>query len=223
MTAKSFSYSAGTAPGRPLRTLKVVMSHRPSSIPVPSSRSRFVAATLLGLAAALPAHADSVHPGGRALFIQGGGFDGAGRRQITGGFIQDFNAGFGLGPGRFSSYGEISLSGWKYDGATGRDSPNGLYQLALTPVLRYRLDNGASPYFVEAGIGLTVTNHLYRSRNKRFSTAFQFGDHVGVGYDFGSHQQHEVVLRYEHDSNGSIKKPNPGQNFIQVRYAYWFD
>lgn len=200
------------------------MSLTPFPIPTPFTVARLFAAALLSLAAVLPAQADSLHPGGRALFLQGGGGDGAGRTAITGGFMQDFNAGFGLGPGRFSSYGEISLSGWSYERANGQpDSPNGLYQLALTPVLRYRLDNGASPYFLEAGIGVTVTNHLYKSRDKRFSTAFQFGDHVGIGYDFGARQQHELVLRYEHDSNGSIKKPNPGQNFIQVRYAYWFD
>ena len=31
-----------------------------------------------------------------------------------------------------------------------------------------------------------------------------------------------VILRVEHTSNASIKKPNPGENFVQLRYGYTF-
>jgi len=29
-------------------------------------------------------------------------------------------------------------------------------------------------------------------------------------------------LRIQHSSNASLKKPNPGQNFLQLRYARHF-
>ena len=88
--------------------------------------------------------------------------------------------------------------------------------------LRYRPDDGASPWFVEAGIGLTATSSVYRTRQKSFSTSFNFGTHLAVGRSFGERGQHEVSLRLEHFSNAGIKHPNPGENFIQVRYARRF-
>jgi hypothetical protein len=47
-------------------------------------------------------------------------------------------------------------------------------------VISYRFADGASPWFVEGGIGATVTSSVYRSTDKHFSTAFNFGDHVGL-------------------------------------------
>ena len=32
--------------------------------------------------------------------------------------------------------------------------------------------------------------------------------------------QEKLALRIQHFSNGSIKKPNPGENFIQLRYSH---
>jgi outer membrane scaffolding protein for murein synthesis (MipA/OmpV family) len=98
-----------------------------------------------------------------------------------------------------------------------------LTQLALIPVLRYRFDEGHSPWSVEVGIGATVTSSLYRDHDKHFSTAFNFGDHVGVGYAFGPARKNEIVLRAEHFSNGGIKHPNPGQNFLALRFVHRFD
>ncbi|RYG65377.1 acyloxyacyl hydrolase, partial [bacterium] len=37
-----------------------------------------------------------------------------------------------------------------------------------------------------------------------------------LGYEGNS----EIALRIEHFSNASIQKPNPGQNFVQLRYAW---
>ena len=33
----------------------------------------------------------------------------------------------------------------------------------------------------------------------------------------------EIVLRAEHFSNAGIKPPNPGQNFLELRYVHHFD
>jgi hypothetical protein len=58
--------------------------------------------------------------------------------------------------------------------------------------------------------------------DKRLSTAFQFGDHLGFGYRFGARSAFDLGYRYQHLSNGSIKRPNPGINFHQVRLQYHF-
>ena len=110
-------------------------------------------------------------------------------------------------------YMEVSVSRWNSRG--GQPSESGvLTQLAAIPVLRYRFADGGSPRFVEGGIGATVTSSVFRSGDKHFSTAFNFGDHVGLGYAFGAARKDEVVLRAEHYSNAGIKHPNPGENFV---------
>lgn len=123
---------------------------------------------------------------------------------------------------RWGVFVEASVSRWNSRG--GQPSESGvLTQLAAIPVLRYRFADGGSAWFVEGGIGATVTSSVFRSRDKHFSTAFNFGDHVGLGYAFGAARKDEVVLRAEHFSNAGIKHPNPGENFLQLRYAHYFD
>jgi hypothetical protein len=121
----------------------------------------------------------------------------------------------------WSVYLEASASRWNTRG--DRPSQHGvLAQFAAIPVVRYHFDGGDSPWFVEGGIGATITSSLYRSGDKHFSTTFNFGDHVGLGVTFGMKRQHELVLRAEHYSNAGIEHPNPGQNLLQLRYAYHF-
>jgi hypothetical protein len=51
---------------------------------------------------------------------------------------------------------------------------------------------------------------------------FQFGNNVGAGYRFGAKGAFDLGVRYQHLSNASIKRPNNGINFTQVRLQYWF-
>jgi len=126
-----------------------------------------------------------------------------------------------LNHARWGVYLETSLSRWQSRG--GHPSSHGaLTQIALIPVVRYRFSEGSSPWFVEGGIGATATSSIYRSNETRFSTSFNFGDHLGAGYSFGSERTNEVALRAEHFSNGGIKKPNPGKNFMELRYTHQF-
>ncbi|MDP1996021.1 MAG: acyloxyacyl hydrolase, partial [Gallionella sp.] len=46
--------------------------------------------------------------------------------------------------------------------------------------------------------------------------------HVGVGARFGDRRQFDLGYRFQHLSNGGIKKPNQGINFNQIRFAYHF-
>lgn len=93
-------------------------------------------------------------------------------------------------------------------------------EVGLTPVFRIQQNDRRGLYF-EAGIGLHFLSRTSIG-DKRFSTAFQFGDHLGVGYRFGAKGAYDVSLRYQHISNGSIKSPNDGMNFGQVRLQYRF-
>ena len=94
-----------------------------------------------------------------------------------------------------------------------------IVDLGITPVFRFQSDSKLGPY-AEAGIGVHVFSHLYDNNGRRFSTAFEFGDHIGVGYVFSNHL--ELALKVQHFSNGGIKHPNSGANFAVAKVAYRF-
>jgi lipid A 3-O-deacylase len=121
-----------------------------------------------------------------------------------------------LNVGNVSVYVETSVGRWSTDGERGRDVA-WITQVALTPVLRFQ-PYGHS-WFAELGIGANYLGPIYRTEQKRFSTAFNFGDHVGVVWKFGEDQRQELALRLQHFSNAGIRQPNPGENFWQLRYT----
>lgn len=154
-----------------------------------------------------------------AMFLQAGTTGNT--HGLTAGATWDWARQWTLGGGRVTGYWEASVSEWSYLAADTRRTA-WLGQVGLIPVFRYRLASGASPWFFEAGVGLTLTTSLYETDRKRFSTSFNFGDHLAVGRNFGQRSEHELSLRLQHFSNGGIKHPNPGENFLQLRYAYRF-
>jgi lipid A 3-O-deacylase len=124
-----------------------------------------------------------------------------------------------VGRGELGGITEAFVSRWS---ARREGDRFGLTQLGVLPLLRYRWDQGRSPWFVEAGIGFTVMDRDYRTDDKDFSTRFNFADVVGVGRNFGQGGRRELSLRLTHFSNGGIKHPNPGENLLRVRYAVMF-
>jgi len=114
---------------------------------------------------------------------------------------------------------EAYLSRWHANGGTQRQA---LTQVGLLPLVRLRLDHGRSPWFMEGGVGVTMMDHLYRNDGKQFSTRFNFVDVFGIGRSMGADRRHEISLRLAHVSNANIKQPNPGENFLQLRYAVVF-
>jgi hypothetical protein len=94
-------------------------------------------------------------------------------------------------------------------------------QISLTPVLRLQRDP-SSPWFGELGVGVNYIVPIFHSGTKRFSTEFNFGDHIAVGRRFGAQQRYELALRFEHFSNAGIAHPNPGENFGQLRISVHF-
>jgi lipid A 3-O-deacylase len=87
-------------------------------------------------------------------------------------------------------------------------------------VLHLHPDGSLSHWFAELGVGANYIVPVFDSGHKRFSTEFNFGDHVAIGRQFGLHGRQEISLRVEPFSNAGIEHPNPGENFLQMRYAY---
>ncbi|WP_028102590.1 acyloxyacyl hydrolase [Pseudoduganella violaceinigra] len=94
-----------------------------------------------------------------------------------------------------------------------------LADIGITPVFRYERTDKKGLY-VEGGIGAHVLSKIYNNNDDHLSTAFQFGDHIGVGYVFDNNW--DVAIKAQHFSNGGIKNPNSGVNFLVVKAAYRF-
>jgi lipid A 3-O-deacylase len=112
---------------------------------------------------------------------------------------------------------DLSLAQWR--GSAHRGVPGdhlNITSIGLTPVFRLRADDGKG-WFAEVGIGAHLLSERYHNATKDLSTAFQFGDHIGVGYVFNNGW--EGNLKFQHFSNGGIKKPNDGVNFVLVQLA----
>ena len=115
-------------------------------------------------------------------------------------------------------YWDLSLGYWHRDALPGQNES--ITDIGLTPVFRIQ-QNDLKGLFGEAAIGFHLLSRTSLGE-KRFSTAFQFGDHLGLGYRFGSRGEYELSYRYQHLSNASIKRPNNGINFNQIRFQYHF-
>jgi lipid A 3-O-deacylase len=122
--------------------------------------------------------------------------------------------------GPLSFYWDFFASAWRAPQLGGGD--RNYAQLGVIANWRWRFGQGESPWFVEAGVGGTVMDSIYRTPSRQFSTTFQFTEQLGFGRNFGPQGEHELSLRVQHFSNAGIKEPNPGENFWRVRYLYRF-
>lgn len=117
-------------------------------------------------------------------------------------------------------YWDLSASWWR--GTAYRNVPGARQNLAvvgITPVVRYQRDDKRG-WYGEAGIGANLFSELYNNDGNRLSTAFQFGDHIGIGYVTPTNW--DFALKFQHFSNASIKRPNNGANFIIASARYHF-
>lgn len=180
-------------------------------------------ATLASLASVAfgQAHAqtrDGLRPS--AVFVQEGWAGDT--RDATVGAVWDWDARWSAGGAEVTGYWEGSLSRWSYE-ALQAPQTAWLAQLGLIPVFRFRPRDGWTGWFFDLGVGLTLTTRLYQSDQRQFSTRFNFGDHLAVGRSFGADDRHEIALRAEHFSNAGVRRPNPGINFVQLRYSLRLD
>lgn len=91
--------------------------------------------------------------------------------------------------------------------------------VSLTPVFRYERDDKRGLYG-EGAIGAALFSELYRNDDKRLSTAFEFADHIGIGYVLDNHW--DLAAKIQHYSNGGIKHPNSGVNWFVLKASYQF-
>lgn len=116
-------------------------------------------------------------------------------------------------------YWDAALGQW-HKGNVAPGQNEDITEIGLTPVFRLEGTSRVGPY-LEAAIGFHLLSHT-QIGDKRMSTAFQFGDHLGFGYRFGAKSAFDLGYRFQHLSNASIKRPNPGINFHQIRLQYRF-
>jgi hypothetical protein len=152
------------------------------------------------------------------LFVQAG-FAEDNTNSYVAGATWDWHWRRQTGLGTLTGFFEASAGRWSTDTSVPRD-PSWATQVGITPVLRLQPAAWGTHWFAEAGVGANVILPIFRSSRKRFSTDFNFGDHMAVGRMFGAERQHELVLRLQHFSNAGIDHPNPGENFVQLRYAH---
>lgn len=117
-------------------------------------------------------------------------------------------------------YWDLTLAEWRqarYQNVSG--STRYLTNIGFMPVFRWQKDSRKGLY-LEGGVGVNLFSELYNNNDRKFSTAFQFSEHVGVGYVFDN--KWDVSLKAQHFSNASIKKPNPGENFVVLGVKYSF-
>ena len=120
-----------------------------------------------------------------------------------------------------TSFWEASAANWR--GHSDKGNNQSIIDIGVTPVFRLQQQgaSGVTPY-LEAAIGFHLISPTFINADRKFSSAFQFGDHVGAGVRFGDRQQYDLTYRYQHLSNGGIREPNQGINFNEIHLAYHF-
>lgn len=175
---------------------------------------------MTGIAASGHGYAQSLPALSPALYLQYGAAEHSVHAWTLGTQIPWKSWHYNLAGGMVTGYWDAWISHWSAPyGGTDRST----WTFGAKPTLRWRPDTGRSPWFAEAGIGMTyAVNRRYITERKEFSTRYNFATHIGVGYLFGERLRNEISLRLEHHSNAGIKRPNPGENFLQLRYARRF-
>lgn len=153
--------------------------------------------------------------------------------QITGGVanhdVKKAEIGFVWDPGlewwhiggfHFTVVGEVHIAYWDVE-TTHHVNPD-TWEFGVSPVFRIIKDSGwIRPYF-EAGVGVRMLAHVQQEPDHTMSSSFQFADMVGVGAQFGKHQNYQAGFRFQHLSNAGLKHPNPGIDFSQIYLEYNF-
>lgn len=116
-------------------------------------------------------------------------------------------------------YWDLDVSHWRgtrYNNQPGQHQH--LNEIGITPMFRFM--KPGSKFYGEAGIGAHLTSELYNNNGDQLSTAFNFGSKLGIGYIFSARAS--VGLSIQHYSNGGIKHPNSGVNFVSMKVSYFF-
>ena len=170
-----------------------------------------LSAALLFFASASASMADAAEPW--AFSAQYGEFDDHRRATLGAESAALWSHAFGSGRSRVDLTAEYGVSYWR---TKQRRPDDGVWQVNAVPMFRWW---PAERFFAEGGIGATVFSHT-RFAGRELSTAFQFGDHLGLGYQLTPSIR--LGMRISHFSNGSIKLPNSGLNLVQLTLVQRF-
>lgn len=116
-------------------------------------------------------------------------------------------------------YWDLDLAHWRgtrYNNQPGQHQ--NLNEIGITPMFRFQ--KPGSKFYGEAGIGPHLISELYNNNGDKLSTAFEFGSKLGIGYVFSPRAS--VGLSIQHYSNGGIKHPNSGVDFVSMKVSYFF-
>jgi opacity protein-like surface antigen len=105
---------------------------------------------------------------------------------------------------------EADVGHFRYTGSS--DGADAMSQLGATALLRVVRGIGTIRPYAELGLGGALLSRTSLGP-KRFSTNFQFAEHVGLGAEFGGFS---AGWRYSHFSNADIETPNEGIDLHQI-------
>jgi hypothetical protein len=112
----------------------------------------------------------------------------------------------------YTDYGDPEIFGRFFTGVTG---------------LNYGIGN-AKKFRIAPGFGLgysTRHNTAENNENRAVSTKISFVAELDFVYDFRISEKfyNELILAFRHASNGNIKKPNYGMNFVQLGLSFNYE
>jgi hypothetical protein len=146
--------------------------------------------------------------------------DGDKVQMVRGALQSDWNKNWLASNGRhLSGYWDVNLALWRQTDYRSRGEHQNLAVIGVTPVFRYERDDKLG-WYAEGGIGASLFSQLYNNADNRLSTAFEFADHIGLGYVLDN--KWDMSARIQHYSNGGIKHPNSGVNWFVLKAAYRF-
>ena len=140
---------------------------------------------------------------------------------------------FKEGDWHITGYFDLSVNHWKnrlsdtpHTSAKGKTK---ISALAFSPVFRFTRNTpwfGTLTPFAEVGVGLAwLSGSTFRAKNDDpvdMGIRLQFEDRIGIGFQFGEHQQYSVMLRAFHYSNANFHKENDGFNLQEVGFGWLF-
>jgi lipid A 3-O-deacylase len=76
-------------------------------------------------------------------------------------------------------------------------------------------------WYWQFGVGLSYFDNKHLAP-VTLSTHAQFATIVGLGLPLDEQHQHRLTLRYNHYSNGYVKRPNPGLDTLSLDWHFHF-
>jgi len=124
---------------------------------------------------------------------------------------------------RWSGALDVTVSVWSAPIMLGGTDREHTTHWAVVPTVRRQLGQAHSPWFAEAGLGLSLHHHRYRVEGLVQSSRWNFQEVVALGRRLGEGAgSSEVSLRLSHLSNAGLRRPNPGETWWAVRWSHSF-